>query len=367
MKFSFKDLIHRKIIENPNIDKGLFFFDKMGLDINLCDSMGNQARCYDDLDDLSLSLTEEEKFFCEKKWQGILESNPSYYDGDVVLVSDIIYDDSEKKLQILFSKAKFSHCIASSDPNYPNPARFSQYLSFGLGVMNNFRIGKNDDLLMVKRSNFGLTERGAISVAGGNVEFKKSTGKDDIRDGLEKASLSELIEEIMSGKTYQDFNIELSSLAWQRKPNGSFALDAYFDVCSRSLIELGDVKKLKAIAEDSKEADDIFKVDVSQNISSKSSDSKLIFPRNLLGQPNLKDSGVFSLVSALYLRMIEDYRAGIYTGLPNNIAGISNYFSGFEAMDIKALRAKLDTKILSIESCDHGLNPRKSQPDKESR
>jgi len=62
----------------------------------------------------------------------------------------------------------------------------------------------------------------------------------------------------------------------------------------------------------------------------------------------------------MYLRMNEDYRAGIYTSLPNNINGISNFFSGFEAIDIKALSTKLNTKILSVESWNPGLNRRKS-------
>lgn len=101
-------------------------------------------------------------------------------------------------------------------------------------------------------------------------------------------------------------------------------------------------------------------VDVSQNISSKSADSKLIFPGDLIGHSHLKASGVFSLVSAMYLRMNEDYRAGIYTGLANNINGISNFFSGFEAIDIKVLRTKLNTKILSVESWNTSLNRGKS-------
>lgn len=56
----------------------------------------------------------------------------------------------------------------------------------------------------------------------------------------------------MSGKTYQDFDIELSCVAWQKNPNGLLGLDVYFDISSKSIIELPDVKKLKAKATDSR-------------------------------------------------------------------------------------------------------------------
>jgi hypothetical protein len=281
-----------------------------------------------------MELTQEERDFAAEKWRKTLEEHPKFYDGNVTAILDVIYDENDSKLSFIMAKAKYSACTAMRDPDYPNQARREDFVSFGLGVMVNFKVD-NDTLLMVERSQKVHNEKGAISVPGGSLEYKEDRNipadviKDGVRDGLPNVALSELKEEVFPDLIMDGFNINLSSICWEKG-----GLGVYFETQSQARNStLGDVRSAMAGAEDSYEHSGVLFVDVANGKltpENENSNSRLI-PQQIIdgvGSPPLQASGTFALATQLYREFKDSYeRVGSpYSGMAPHPQGLASKF-----------------------------------------
>jgi len=322
MKISLKDLIAK----SPNSSSGIFSFDKdptiviSGID-------NKEVAQYNELEEVSLS--EEEKKFAKDKWQTIISQNPKYYDGNVTAIVDVLYDDEKNQLNFIMKRAKYSTQLALCDPNYPNKEAAQEFLSFGVGVMGNLIVGFENQFLMVERSEKVYSEKGAISVPGGEIEYNEKNKKDDVKAGFKEAVKGEFIEEVLSESHKQsEFNIKLLAIAFQKDDNCKVGIDAFFEVAPKKLTHEITQKNLKETFEKSEDgkfesSGNFFFVNPAENIDSKDEHS----PAHILNSGKLQHSGTSSLVSQVYAQMKASYAEEKFIGLIPHPDGIANKFT----------------------------------------
>ena len=333
MKISLKDLISK----SPNQSSGIFSLNKNSI-IKIVRIDGNEASRYEDLQEFSLS--DEEEKFTKNKWSEIKKENKNYYDGDIIAVVDIIYDDEKNQLNLIAQRAKYSTKLALDDPNYPNKERAKEFMSFGIGVMGNLIVGSENQMLMVERSQKVYSEKGAISVPGGEVEYNIKEGKDNIRDGLPKAVEGEFKEEVLSGiheKT--KFETTPISISYTREDN-KVGLDIFFQIVPINPTPQITPESLRETFKNSADGEFessgvFFFFDPSKNIDSKSKDS----PVHIVNSRKLEESGTFAIASQVYWNMKESYEKGKYVGLSPHPGGIASAFNlAFSIFDMKSFK-----------------------------
>jgi hypothetical protein len=321
MKISLKDLIAKA----PNSSSGIFSFDKdPALIISGIDGKGVSQ--YSDLEEVSLS--EKEKDFVKNKWEKIQKENPKYYDGNIISIVDVLYDEEKNQLDFIMKKAKYSTKLALLDPDYPNKERAQEFLSFGIGVMGNLMVGSENQFLMVERSQKVHSEKGAISVPGGEIECNEKTQKDDVRSGFKEAVKGELVEEVLSEAHKQsEFNTKLISIAYEKRDKTQVGLDAFFEILPQNQthqITRESLAETHKISLDKFESSgNFFFVNPGENIDSKSEDS----PAHIINSGKLQHSGTSALTSQIYAKMKEFYAEGKFIGLPPHPDGIANKFT----------------------------------------
>jgi len=354
MEISLKDLISRA----PDKSSGIFSLNKNSI-LKIVGIDGNKASQYKDLQEFSLS--DKEKEFTQNKWNEIKKENENYYDGDIIVVADIIYDDEKNQLKLIAQRAKYSTKLALDDPNYPNKERAKEFISFGIGVMGNLIVGSKNQMLMVERSQEVYSEKGAISVPGGEVEYNIKEGKDNVRDGLPKAVEGELIEEVLSEiHNETKFETTPTSISFT-KNNNKAGLDVFFQIVpinpTPQITPESLRETFKSSADGKFEGTGVFFFfDPSKNFDSKSEDSpvrivnsgKLKEPgtfsitsmKELVNSEKLEESGTFAIASQVYWDMKESYEKGKYVGLPPHPGGIANAFklAGFSIFDMKSFK-----------------------------
>jgi hypothetical protein len=319
MKISLKDLIAKA----PNSSSGIFSFDKdpvliiSGID-------GKEVSQYSDLEEVSLS--EKEKDFVKNKWEKIQNENPKFYDGNIISIVDVLYDEEKNQLNFIMKRAKYSTKLALCDPDYPEKERAQEFLSFGIGVMGNLMVGSENQFLMVERSQKVYSEKGAISVPGGEIECNEK--KDDVRVGFKEAVKGELVEEVLSEAHKQsEFNTKFISIAYEKRDKTKVGLDAFFEILPKNQthpITQESLTETHKISLDKFESSgNFFFVNPAENIDSKREDS----PAHIISSGKLQHSGTSALTSQIYAQMKDSYAKGRFIGLPPHQDGIANKFT----------------------------------------
>lgn len=335
MPTSLKELIKN----NDNGSSGIFSFTS-GEDLNL--RIANKKRevilKYEELE--QLELEDAEINFAQDNWNEIKRKNPKFYDGNVTAIMDIIYEPADSTLTFIMEKTKYSNVSAINHPDYPNTERSKKILGFGIGLMSNLSVNPDGSLVMVERSQHVHSEKGAFSVPGGSLEYKEGE-KDDVEDGLEKAALGEVIEEVLSEK-YRDhkFKINLSSIYYEKNDKGRVGLNAFFNISSQ---DRGISRR--EIIESFKNAQDrefestgrIFFVDPSTKVDSIGTQDLYATPRDMIESGKLEASGKSALASQVYKELTDSYNRGVYSGFAPHPTGISNILApgdNFSIFDI---------------------------------
>jgi hypothetical protein len=360
MKISVKDLVSKIKDSSSGI---LAFKNAPNLKITGID--GEEVTKYDELKELFLS--EDENKFIKKRWDDMINKDrnkdekerTNYYDGNVIVVVDVIYDEGENTLNFIMQKTKYSIKSAIQDKEYPRKERLQEFLSFGIGLMGNLIIHPSCELFMVRRSQNVHSEKGAISVPGGEMEYKKDEGKDDVKSGFYKAVKGELIEEVLSPAHKESkFNTKLVSIAYKAVDGIAVGgIDLFFEISPEELVEPITPDNLKKTFKNSidgkyESTGEFFFVDPSKNISSESKNSPAKVMTNLESRTegagtkkyDLQRSGISALSSQVWLEMKKSYERGEYLGLPPNPKGIANVFTGllpkgefFDIFDMNSL------------------------------
>jgi hypothetical protein len=363
MKISLKDLVSKIKDSSSGI---LAFKNAPNLKITGID--GEEVTKYDELKELFLS--EDENEFIKKRWDDMINKDrkkdekerTNYYDGNVIVVVDVIYDEGENTLNFIMQKTKYSIKSAIQDKEYPRKERLQEFLSFGIGLMGNLIIHPSFELFMVRRSQNVHSEKGAISVPGGEMEYKEDEGKDDVKSGFYKAVKGELIEEVLSPDHEESkFNTKLVSIAY----NKLGGIDLFFEISPEKLVKPITPDNLGNTFRKSKDGKyestgEFFFIDPSKNISSESKNSPAKVMSNLEARTegagtkkyDLQLSGISALSSEVWLKMEESYEKGEYLGLPPHPKGIANVFSRllpkgefFDIFDMNSLRLTITKSI----------------------
>jgi hypothetical protein len=301
-------------------------------------------------------LDEEEKEFIKTNWEATLKQHPSFYDGHVTAIIDVLYEEGSNTLTFIMDQTRYSVVAAISKSNYPNKSRIKDFISFGVGLMSNLNVAPDYSFLMVKRSQKVYTEKGAISVPGGSVEYKEDANgdpiKDDIKDGFKKSALGELEEEVLPKEfvpgggaadydEYQKlFNTEVTSISWERKPNGLMGLNTYFDITPKKPINRLELYNGFKYAKDRDESTgEFYFVDPGINIADSGDGGLNATPLDMISSNGLKHSGAAALSSAVVRNIANSYERGVYSGLPPRFDGFANYFKlpGFTILDLSAI------------------------------
>ena len=359
MKISVKDLVFR----NKDSSSGILAF-KNAPNLKITGIDGEEVTKYDELEELFLS--EDENKFIKERWKKMIEEDnkkaekerTNYYDGNVIVVVDVIYDEGENTLNFIMQKTKYSIKSAIQDKEYPRKERLQEFLSFGIGLMGNLIIHPSRELFMVRRSQNVHSEKGAISVPGGEMEYKEDEGKDDVKSGFYKAVKGELDEEVLSPDHEESkFNTKLVSIAYKTVGGKAVGgIDLFFEISPEELVKpitpdnLGETFR-KARDGKYESTGEFFFIDTSKNISSKSKNS----PAKVMSanEVKLQHSGISALSSQVWLEMQESYKRGEYLGLPPHPQGIANEFARllpdktFDIFDIVALFKLTITKSIN--------------------
>ncbi|MCE3255247.1 MAG: hypothetical protein K0R25_741 [Rickettsiaceae bacterium] len=357
MKISLKEFLEKT---DAKTNSGIFTFEKSPT-ILILNRSGVEAKSYGELNEIALS--EEERDFTERSWQEIKALHPEFYNGYVTAVVDVVYDMAENSVSIIMDRARYSLVSALYKDGYPNNARAKEFLSFGLGLMNNITIAPDDSFLMAQRSQKVWLEKGAYSVPGGSMEYKEDEDKDgrivkdDIRSGFAKSALKEVEEEILpesylvdrgfvqEGRYSEFFDVGLSSLDWVRNPkNGKIGLNCSFQVIPKQPIDRLAIIQAFAEAKDQDEnTGNFFFIDPSSGIDERGESNYYATPSDIIketeenGKRKLEFSGTAALASQVVKRLKQDYDIGLYPGHHPSLEGFANKFTnlpGFSIFDL---------------------------------
>ena len=333
MLISLKNIIGK----HPKPSSGIFtFFDNnRPLKLIIADRDGNPVSSYQELKEMLLS--DAEVAFAKSNWEKIKEKNPSFYDGDVTAVIDVIYDDTDRTLTFLMDKTKYSRTCAMYQPEYPVSNRFKEFVSFGLGLMSNLEVGSDGSFLMVERSGKVYTEKFALSVPGGSLEYKKDGEKviDDVAAGLESAAAGEIAEEILGKKNLDSLKVEIESIAWNVNAQGRCALNAYFKATTKNPMTRGDIYDSFKNAPDKDESTgNFYFVNPYANIQEAGENHLYATPLDVINLEKLQVSGTAALATQVYGKMYESYNNGKYSGLMPHPGGIATHFPNFNIFDV---------------------------------
>ena len=310
---------------------------------------GLEVQSYEELKGFTISADEE--IYRKEKWDKVLEKHPTFYDGDVTAILDIVYDERDNELSFIMSKMKYSLSAAINDVEYPNQERRKDFISFGIGMMADMEINSdslNSDLLMVRRSTKVLNEQNAISVPGGSLEYKAGK-KDDVKKGMHQAVLSEVQEEVFPTADPARFKVSLMSVGWEKG-----GLNAYFNVVSQDKISQIDLERGMKSAKDKYEHTGAFFVDTAGNNFDVSSKEVLKGDRFTVGQiinsGKLEASGIHSLSAKVFQDAVSFNNKGIgFASMPHPQALAEKFlcekFPDFTFLDVGMFKSKAPREI----------------------
>lgn len=341
MRHSLKQLIER----TPEKSSGIFTF-RQHPELIIADTNGKKVSNYLDLDELVIG--QEEKEFVQRRWDEIKREHPHFYDGDVTAIVDVIHDDENDSLTFITQRTKYSVISAMRGDDYPNKERAKEFLSFGLGLMSNLSIEQEGSFLMLERSQKVHSEKGAISVPGGTMEYKEG-GKDDVHRGLKAAAKSEVIEEVLSDDyENSEFNIKTIAVGYTKSADGVVGLSLNFDLTPKQAITRQDVRESFKKAQDGtyESTGEFFFVDPERQYGiSTVKDTLYPLPSDIIESGKLQFSGSAALAAEVYQRMLQSYDKGLYAGLLPHTDGIADKFTNIENFNIFDLAHICNSKI----------------------
>lgn len=160
---------------------------------------------YDDLPEISMSL--EENAARLKVVEEQVAKNPRFYDGNQMLIADIVYDDSTNTIYVEAKKVPYSFIVTLSNKKFPDVSVLYQLRLFKTGVLAPL-ITRNGMSMLLQRAALGL-----YSVPGGFLETHGEEKRLNFYDGrnlvIETAE-SELKEEIVGIKGTNKLRFEFS-------------------------------------------------------------------------------------------------------------------------------------------------------------
>lgn len=373
MLVSLKELIHKQ-----KASSGIFTFNEENPPtLIVTNRQGEEVSSYNDLKEVE--LTPGENDFATKNWEKVVEEHPKFYDGEVTAVIDVIYDPRNNSLSFVMEKMRYSRVCAMQTKDYPEKTRYEDFVSFGIGLMSNLQISPDGSFLMVERSQKVHTEKGAISVPGGSLEYKydkeeKIVLKDDIANGFEKAALEEVSEEILGALDPETMKVSLQSIDWTRDKDGLTGLGANFTVKPAQHITRREVYKgFKGAKDQDESTGKFFFVNPAANGTGEN--NLYATPQDIMnemecGSRKLQGSGTAALTTEVDRRLKEDYAKGLYAGIPPSQDGIASHFSDFSIFDLfrvcKANMSSRDivpsTKVYSKEVSNISVENEKEMP-----
>lgn len=167
------------------------------------------ANFYDDLP--NIELTTEEQSICSKVVVEEKNKSPHFYDGNQMIISGIIYDDSSNTLYLEASKISYSFIVSLRDKKFPENSPLYQRIFFQTGVLSPL-ITRNNKTVFLKRTQFGL-----FSVPGGFLEVHDEAKIINFEDGknlITETAMTEIKEEIagIKGKKTLRFNYSVPQI-----------------------------------------------------------------------------------------------------------------------------------------------------------
>ena len=308
---------------------------------------GLEVKNYEELKGFGIS--DEEETYRKERWEKILTKHPTFYDGNVTAILDVIYDESCNELSFIMAKMKYSLSAAVNDAEYPNPERRQDFISFGIGMMANMEINSdslNRDLLMVQRSTKVLNEQNAISVPGGSLEYKEGK-KDDVKKGMRSAVLSEVQEEVFPSANPANFEVGLAAIGWENNKG----LNAYFNVVSQDKISQVDLERGMKSAKDKYEHTGSFFVDsAGNNFDLLSEDGSRRTVGQIINSKKLEASGIHALSAKVFQDVASFCEKGLGFGSmphPQALAEkfLSEKFPIFTFLDVSMFKSKVPKSI----------------------
>jgi predicted transcriptional regulator len=204
--------------------------------------------------------------------------------------------------------------------------------------MSNLEVGSDGSFLMIERSEKVYTEKGALSVPGGSLEYKEYEEKiiDDVKEGLKFAAVGELIDEILGEENRQrSLKVTIDSVMWDVNAQGLCGLNAYFGVTPKKTITRSEIYESFPDAKDSKESTgNFFFVNPHKNIDQPGENNLYATPRDVIELQKMQGSGTAALATQVYKTINQSYKAGKFLGLPPHPDSIANHFPNFNIFDV---------------------------------
>lgn len=160
---------------------------------------------YDDLPEIPMSA--EENAARLKVVEEQVAKNPRFYDGNQMIIADIVYDDSSNTIYVEAKKVPYSFIVTLSNKKFPDDSPLYQLSLFKTGVLAPL-ISRNGMSMLLQRAALGL-----YSVPGGFLETHGEEKRLNFYDGRNlviETAVTELKEEIAGIKGTSELRFEFS-------------------------------------------------------------------------------------------------------------------------------------------------------------
>lgn len=179
------------------------------------------ADFYDDLPEIILTTAENDarlKFVAEQK-----AKNPKFYDGQQMVVTGVVYDESANVIYMEAKKVPYSFIVSLSNKKFPENSDLYKLTLFKTGVLAPL-ISRNGVSILLQRAALGL-----YSVPGGFLEAydkEKRLNFYDSRNLVIETATTELKEEIAGIKgtdklRFEFMKTQISAISFRKTGNNS--------------------------------------------------------------------------------------------------------------------------------------------------
>ena len=193
------------------------------------------ADFYDDLPEIMMTTEENDarlKFVAEQAVK-----NPRFYDGNQMVITGVVYDDSTNVIYMEARKVPYSFIVSLSNKKFPEDSSLYQLTVFKTGVLAPL-IARNDTSILLQRAALGL-----YSFPGGFLEAHDEEKRLNFYDGrnlVTETAITELKEEIDKLR-FDFFKTQISAISFRKtgtNPIGTveFVAPSYAD-CHSSYLQ----------------------------------------------------------------------------------------------------------------------------------
>ena len=199
------------------------------------------ADFYDDLPEIMMTTEENDarlKFVAEQAVK-----NPRFYDGNQMVITGVVYDDSTNVIYMEARKVPYSFIVSLSNKKFPEDSSLYQLTVFKTGVLAPL-IARNDTSILLQRAALGL-----YSFPGGFLEAHDEEKRLNFYDGrnlVTETAITELKEEIVGIRgtdklRFDFFKTQISAISFRKtgtNPIGTveFVAPSYAD-CHSSYLQ----------------------------------------------------------------------------------------------------------------------------------